>query len=464
MPDRVLDLDDIQGNVLGGFNTDVQVLIALTVMTEDKFRQAILWVASLAPTVTVVSEVRAQRELMKSAKPAPRATWLSVAVGARFLKATHPEIRIGDSAFILGMPQRAPSVLGDKTDPAQWRVGGTSTPVDVFLVVAANDETAVQQRADELVKAAERAGLAVHYRETCRRLDDREHFGFRDGVSQPQIVGDDAGGEGGLCAGNFIFGYPREAGQPGYSPVVDDAHITDNGSLLVFRRLAQDVGAFRKFCDEEAQRLAPQWPGLSASHLAALIVGRWPSGTPVKAGQHNDPLGDPRNDFDFSDDAEPASCPYGAHIRKVNPRAGKKDLRPVPRILRRGIPFGPLYDTEPGAERGLAFLAFQTSLTGQFETLTSRWMNSALNPGPGNDILVGRSAGIRVMQIPGPKGPIEISTPERGWIVPTGGAYLFAPGRAGLAKLAAPPAPLGLWKAKQIVASISDSFSALFER
>jgi hypothetical protein len=31
MTDRALELNDIQGNVLGGFNTDIQVLLALTV-------------------------------------------------------------------------------------------------------------------------------------------------------------------------------------------------------------------------------------------------------------------------------------------------------------------------------------------------------------------------------------------------------------------------------------------------
>ena len=54
----------------------------------------------------------------------------------------------GNDAFNGGMLRRAPSVLGDKTDPSKWRVGGPDAPVDVLLVVAANDEKAVADRAD----------------------------------------------------------------------------------------------------------------------------------------------------------------------------------------------------------------------------------------------------------------------------------------------------------------------------
>jgi deferrochelatase/peroxidase EfeB len=291
MTDRALEFDDIQGNVLGGFNTDVQVLLALTVPQSADFPGAAKWLAAQAASVTVVSEVRANREFMKSAQPDARATWLCVAVGQRLLKATQPDVLIRDDAFNGGMLRRAPSILGDKSDPSKWRVGGPDAPVDVLLVVAANHEKAVADRADQLSESAASAGLVTAYCETARRLDDREHFGFRDGISQPKVIGDDP--DGVLGPGHFVFGYPKQAGSNPFSPVVDPRDITDNGSLLVFRRLAQNVRAFRKFCADEAARISPQWAGLSADHLAALLVGRWPSGAPVKAGQSKDPGGSP---------------------------------------------------------------------------------------------------------------------------------------------------------------------------
>lgn len=455
MTDRVLDLDDIQGNVLAGFNTDFQRIVALTAREPAEFRSVAQWLAGLAPSVTVASEVRSNRALMKAGSRV--GTWLCVAIGQRVLAATQPDVTVRDEAFRVGMQRRAASVLGDKTDQAGWRVGGTGKPVDVLLIVAANDENAVVARANTLVESAAGSGLEATYQETGHRLEDREHFGFRDGVSQPKIIGFDA--DGAVGAGYFVFGYPQEPGSAPYRPVVDPRKVTENGSLLVFRRLVQDVSAFRHFCARESERISSQWPGMTSEHLAALLVGRWPSGAPVRAGETEDPGGSPPdNSFDFLNDADARSCPFGAHIRKVNPREGRKDVRPVPRMLRRGIPFGPRFDTAPhDNDRGLLFLAFQTSLKLQFELLTLRWMNSKDNPGPGNDILVGRSEGARAMQIIGPNGPVEVATNDMSWIVPTGGAYLFAPSRSGLAKFVEPPAQIGMWKLHQLWAVASDS-------
>jgi hypothetical protein len=69
MTDRALDFDDIQGNVLAGFNTDIQELIGLTVPQGADFRQAGQWLAALAPAVTVVSEVRANQPSAAQRRP-----------------------------------------------------------------------------------------------------------------------------------------------------------------------------------------------------------------------------------------------------------------------------------------------------------------------------------------------------------------------------------------------------------
>ena len=456
MTDRALELDDIQGNILAGFNTDFQMLLALTVPEPAEptdFRRAAKWLVEQAQSVTVVSEVRAQRNFMKSAQSDTQTAWLCIAVGQRLLKSTHPDLLMRDAAFNKGMLQTAPSALGDKTDKSKWRVGSPTAPVDIFLIVAANNETAVTQRADNLSASAASAGLVTSFRELAERLDDdREHFGFRDGISQPKVIGYDSDGE--MGAGNFVFGYPQKVGTNPYSPAIDPKGFTDNGSLLVFRWLTQDVRAFRQFLTDEVARLAPQWPGLTTEHLAALLVGRWPSGALVKSGESQDPGGSSlENGFDFSDDTKGISCPFAAHIRKVNPRSGPKDVADVPRMLRRGIPFGTRFDIAPNNDdRGLAFLAFQTSVQAQFEFITRNWMNSATNPGPGHDLLVGRSQDTRKMMINGPNGWVEVSAPSLSqWVIPTGGAYLFVPSRSALMRFADPPTPFGFWKVKQFL-------------
>src|SRR5207249_5222276 len=89
-------------------------------------------------------------------------------------------------------------------------------------------------------------------------------------------------------------------------------------------------------------------------------------------------------------DAAGLRCPFAAHIRKVNPRddtteLGGPERSLLKRIVRRGIPFGkplanPLRPGRDKGQRGLLFIAYQTSIESQFEFLMTDWANSTLNP------------------------------------------------------------------------------------
>ncbi|MGC6329002.1 Dyp-type peroxidase [Rhizorhabdus sp. FW153] len=439
MSDRPLAFDDIQGDILGGFNTDVQILLGFGA-TEDAARAAaIAWLARLAPDITSVADVRRTRTAMKAHDTCSDAApvWLAVALSKALLGFAAPDVLILDQAFHDGMIDGAASSLGDRSNPDDWVAGAPSRPIDILLKVAGNDPRSVTARAEAIFHDARSRGLTLTYCERGDRLPGEiEHFGFRDHISQPEVLGD--GTAGGHAPGRFLFGYPRDPGGQPPALTVDPHSVTDNGSLLVFRRLVQDVRAFRSFVAERAASLQASWPGLTADHLAALIVGRWPSGAPLQAGRHADPRpADPDNSFDFFGDDDGMVCPFGAHIRKVNPRKGSSDVVEVPRMLRRGTPFGPLFEENPTAERGLLFLAYQASITATFLFVSSRWMNSGKSPGRGDDLLVGRPFDDRAMVIQGPDGPVELRTGGLQWIRPTGGVYLFAPGIAGLKKLCA---------------------------
>jgi deferrochelatase/peroxidase EfeB len=112
-------------------------------------------------------------------------------------------------------------------------------------------------------------------------------------------------------------------------------------------------------------------------------------------------------------------------------------------MLRRGIPWGPPFPSTPAeqerddGQRGLLFLSYQTSITEQFETLNSSWMNRAAGPegAAGHDLLVGQ-ARERIGELRANGGRHTIRTTAR-WVIPTGGGYFFAPSLSMLARLAA---------------------------
>jgi len=144
-------------------------------------------------------------------------------------------------------------------------------------------------------------------------------------------------------------------------------------------------------------------------------------------------------------------CPQAAHIRKAYPRDHATSIDTVAsmethRILRRAIPFGEPFPA-PG-ERGLLFLAYQTSIERQFEFITRAWLNNPYlrSEGDGHDPIAGQRlygrGGSRartfVLSVPGSDGsiqrvPIELPTE---WVTPTGGGYFFVPSLTALKRLA----------------------------
>src|SRR5262249_53478731 len=132
-------------------------------------------------------------------------------------------------------------------------------------------------------------------------LDDYEPFGFRDGISQPQLdwsrqrtTGSDELTYNNVVAlGEFLLGYPNEYGKYTDRPLLDPAErgagdllpaeehpgrkdLGRNGAYLVMRQLEQDVRGFWRFLDgvaksDESERL----------RLAEAMVGRTTEGEPL---------------------------------------------------------------------------------------------------------------------------------------------------------------------------------------
>jgi Dyp-type peroxidase family len=441
-----LRLENIQGNVTPGFRSDHQALMLVRLphgrAAREWLRQLVPGIASAQQVATFLAELRRPHRESRH----PSVTWVNVAFsrpGLERLGLDRRTIGAFPEDFRQGMRERA-HLLGDSPEHvAGWDVGGSpDTDADVLVILgtkAAEDlERELSRQRDAL--AAHGGEELVTYRgaRLPGDLRDREHFGFRDGVSQPDPLDPLEGWprtDRVAAPGEFILGYPSETSA---RPTVEPNWARD-GSYLVFRRLHQDVFGFRRTVAREAERI-----GLSAEQLAAKLVGRWPSGARLGTGS-SDPGWDPRTGLitaaDFANDPNGERCPRFSHVRKAHPLELRQDRPQRHRLIRRGIPYGPPLPREAtaddGEDRGLLFLAYQASLADQFEHIQRRWLDDPDFPRAhdGTDPLVGEAVGRRAVTLRRQGG--RVSRLELGrFVSATAGGYFFAPSIGALAHLA----------------------------
>jgi Dyp-type peroxidase family len=574
-PEPVLSLYEIQGNSLAGFKKDEEMLLFLSI-TDAALAKT--WLAQIAPHIATMAEVMQFNRLFKQAKArrygregTVKSTFINIGLSFQGLKKLTPEAEaFTDEAFKAGLASRS-AQLGDPTDPAQaghpsqWVIGGPNNEPDVVLIVASDEASDLDSEVKWLLSTLPVGGVKLMFQQRGASLPGdlkgHEHFGFKDGISQPGIRGQLSEREGDfftpsedpaepkqgkpgqdlLHAGEFIFGYPTQIGHPDrdeFGNEIEGLNIKPgpiaeagpgwavNGSYLVFRRLRQDVPGFHAFLQSTAQTLAglPQFVGMTPARLGAKLVGRWPSGAPVvKAPNEDNPALTDDLDFEFEDeDGQGFVCPFAGHIRKTYPRDTKRgdfvneSATQTRRLLRRGIPYGPVFanglanglangfvnilaaeenglategsrcpmrslgsaagvkalvqrsvkagmlaisnaassaassftssaasrSADPSdGDRGLLFMAYQTSITRQFEFVSQVWVNNPdfSDPAAGHDPVLGQNAGSdtreRTMALQSPQGEVQIALPQD-WVIPTGGGYFFTPSISALQHLA----------------------------
>jgi Dyp-type peroxidase family len=429
-----LELDDIQSGVLRPRPTPYAVAYVL-------FR---------------IDEVKAGRELMRRIRPVVASaahpespagdTWVSVALSFQGLKALGvPQASLDSFSpeFQQGMAARA-GILGDtdESSPEHWEKPLGSADVHVVLTALAPDterlEAALTRARQEYQKIS---GITAIWSQNCHALpNEREAFGFKDGISHPAIEGSGIAGtnphERPLRPGEFVLGYPDEIGDGPAIPKPDV--LGRNGSYVVFRKLHQRVAAFRQYLKEHSS--GPEGEEL----LAAKMMGRWRSGAPLASCPvHDDPeLGaDPRRNNAFlfkEDDVIGYHTPCGSHIRRMNPRdADVAGVVRIHRMIRRGTSYGPpLPDgvlEDDGRERGLMFAFVGANLGRQFEFVQSEWMNdgSFFGGGATKDPVAGANSGANAYSFPRRPLAMRVKGLSR-FVVTRGGEYCFLPGLRAL--------------------------------
>ena len=222
------------------------------------------------------------------------------------------------------------------------------------------------------------------WRQDCYALpNEKEPFGYKDGISHPAIEGSGIPGSNPhehLSKRESLF-LAIAMRQAGFPPMPQPEVLGRNGTYAVVRKLHQRVAAFRQYL--RANSSNPQEEEL----LAAKMMGRWRSGAPLALSPERDdlPLGADatrNNDFMYGDDPLGLKTPTGSHIRRANPRdadvAGAVRLH---RMIRRGTAYGPpLPDgvlEDDGADRGIMFVFLGSHLKRQFEFVQSEWVNDS---------------------------------------------------------------------------------------
>jgi deferrochelatase/peroxidase EfeB len=461
-----LDLADIQGNLLRGYRFTDARHFALAVSDAAGARRFLGDIVSgnprRGPQVTTDEHWTAKPQYCLNigltyagldALGVPPATL--AAFPAAF--AQGPAARAGqpDPDFPGGVG------LGDVGDsaPANWVLGGSSTPVVHILLSLYTEEArarrleAVSARLRQRFAAAGLTEVSAH--DAGALPDQTVHFGYRDGIAQPQIQGgtgrDIPDMQPQAPTGDFLLGRDYVNAYGGNFIGTLPAALADNGTYGAFRILRQDVAGFERLLDSWSQT----W-SLDRELVAAKLMGRWRNGAPLTLAPTGNGAVDDRhlNDFDYApsdrhptyfDDVDGVRCPVGSHIRRLNPRSalvmGKPHTR---RIVRRGMPYGPAYDPgapDDGVERGLMGLFLCGDLQMQFEFLMRVWANQdyATHGLRGTrDPIVGAQpggAGHFTVRTDDSRDPIVMTgLPE---LVQTRGSlYCFIPGIGGLRHLA----------------------------
>ncbi|HEX4965582.1 MAG TPA: peroxidase [Thermoanaerobaculia bacterium] len=385
------DLAEIQGIILRGYRLDFARHFVLQILNPAAFKQ---FLAKLVPGSAGAGPltISTSEQWPNNQKPE---YCLNMGFSWAGIQALNlPGATFGSSfdftSFKAGAPARA-NYVGDvgNSAPASWVSclnPANASNAHAVLTLFANSTEALESNTTALQGMFTAGGAAQAltfgpsanpgppYFDAAALPDDTIHFGYADGISQPQVSGmtppRPPDQQPALPAWGVVL---RNSAQAPYNFPAPSV-LSQNGGFAAFRILEQDVAGFEQYTNNQ--------PGIDPETLVAKFCGRWRNGNPlalcpVSAG---DPLpAEQLSNFNYANDPNGDVTPIGSHTRRGNPRGSESFPSPVPdhRIVRRAMPYGPAYqqgsnDTTP---RGLIGYFVGTSLEQQFEFIQKVWIN-----------------------------------------------------------------------------------------
>jgi hypothetical protein len=330
------DYSDVQGLARFGYSKLTEASFLVLRIRDAGAARA--WIAS-APVSTAETRATAPDTALQIG---------FTSAGLRALGIPESTIAGFSTEFIDGMATDAGRSrrLGDigSNDPACWFWGGQNNSPDLVVMVYARQNLDAWQQ--EIQKDPWNEAFEIVTTLPTSDMGGHEPFGFTDGISQPAFdwnrehvaVGTTVDYNNRVALGELLLGYPNEYGQYTDRPLLDAAadpagellpaedsparkDLGRNGTYLVLRQLGQDVRGFWQYLARAANGDTQ-----TRYRLGAAMVGRTVDGEPLipAAGQTvagiTDQPGTPRNAFTYDGDPAGTQCPFGAHIRRANPR------------------------------------------------------------------------------------------------------------------------------------------------
>jgi deferrochelatase/peroxidase EfeB len=379
--------------------------------------------------------------------------WIAVAIsytGLAALGVPEESLQNFPETFRVGMAARADILLDSgENDPKNWHQPFGSGRIHVAITVFSDSEEKWRRT---MALAREQyhgfAGVTVlTTQDFGAQPGDLNPLGFKDSIGQPAIDGsgvDPLPGQGRpIKAGEFILGYPGEAGVP--LATLEPEVLGRNGTFVGLRKYQTRVATFNRFLRDNAQTDEER------ELLAAKLFGRWRSGAPLTLApvKDNPALGeDPQrnNDFTYANDPDGKQVPLGCHMRRMNPRDTNMPVLAdvnLHRIIRRsttyGAPYNPnaLSERDDEVPRGLYFLFISAKAMATLEFLQREWINDGNFFALGNerDPIIGLQEEAATFTIP--KDPVRRRVHGiRTFNVLRGGEYFFMPSLSALKWLA----------------------------